>query len=133
MLGQFIDGVRLHQNSSKWVRQIVRNVHKKYDIRNDSFAHRFIVDALVALIDASNVDAARLLLAENVHLTTPSLLKWVGSHDVRVKYADRAIQKSVEDQEECTLPRLLWQAQLNEREDIFNVVYEGLCTRCRYA
>ena len=107
----------VQEDAPKWVKRLVWEAHNKGEILPEDFRHRFIVEALDALIE----DPEEPDVIPDVYIST--LLKWLEAHpSYRIGIVDEAVSELGWN----GLFNALQAGQLREKEEVLALVREFL-------
>ena len=112
---------KLKDDAPEWMTTVCRKAHDNAEMLPDDWRYEFIEQALDALAEHEDADAARDCLEPDVY--TSDLTAWLHSLDSRVYYIDDALR-------EWGMPgdafKLLASAQLFEKEEVFQQVLDAV-------
>ena len=110
----------VQEDAPKWIKKMVWAAHAKGEILPEDFRHRFIVEALEALME----DPEEPDIVPDVYIS--ELLKWLEAHpSYRIGIVDEAVSLFGWN----GLFEALQAGQLMEKEEVFELVREFLETK----
>jgi len=107
-----------------WVRDMLFHIHDDGDIFPDDYKYEYVVDFLDLLSDGVDPEEPQLEPDPYTH----DLLKWLGSHSVRIGYVDEAAEDFGHSANGGVVGDIM-QGQVREKEEVFNLVVEALKDR----
>lgn len=107
-----------------WIRDMLFHIHDDGNILPDDYKYEYTVDALDLLVDG--VDPEDPQIESDVY--THDLMKWLGSHSVRIAYVDETVEDLGHSADGGIVGDIM-QGQAREKEEVFNLVVEALNER----
>lgn len=117
----------LKSDKPEELRDLVRAAHGSH-LPND-WSFRFIVNALDAISNVSGDDAYDAISSIEPSIYTSDLTAWLASSNARVEYLTDVLQDgNYSPTSSITGFDLLQEAQLRERREVFDSVFNSLCS-----